>query len=129
MVIKTLYHFVDSNLGAEISSKKRSKQKRWGRGGEASFERWSAWEAGKWHTLGKEGFAWRDQGLGETILINYKINFIQDNCLKLSLHFKSTFHWLLQFLDHTKNAYFSRISFLFNHSSVPWGITLLYFFT
>ena len=33
MVIKTLYHFVDSNLGAEISSKKRSKQKRWAGGG------------------------------------------------------------------------------------------------
>ena len=37
MVIKTLYHFVDSNLGAEISSKKRSKQKMWGGGGGQVF--------------------------------------------------------------------------------------------
>ena len=31
MVIKTVYHFVDSNLGVEIFLKKRGKQKKRGR--------------------------------------------------------------------------------------------------
>ena len=39
MVIKTVYHFVDSNLGVEISSKKRVNRKRGG-----SFGSSSAWE-------------------------------------------------------------------------------------
>ena len=30
MVIETLYHFIDSNLGVEISSKKRGQQKKKG---------------------------------------------------------------------------------------------------
>ena len=30
-------------------------------------------------------------GMGETIQINYKINFIQHSCQRFSLHFKSTF--------------------------------------
>ena len=43
VVIKIVYHFVDSNLGVEIY----------------------AWEGGKWFTFGNEGFSWRIRGREE----------------------------------------------------------------
>ena len=54
MVIKTVY--VDSNLGVEISSKKRGQPKTRARGG--SFRSSSSWERSEQLTIGKEGFAW-----------------------------------------------------------------------
>ena len=42
MIIKTVYHFVDSNLGFEISSKKEGLKEKEG----PSFGRCYAWERG-----------------------------------------------------------------------------------
>ena len=54
-----------------------------------------------------EGRVWLgDQGYGETIQINYKMNFIQDSCQRFSLHFKSTLHWLLQLYCITQKCVF-----------------------
>ena len=51
MVIKTIYHFVDSNLGVEITSKKRVNRKRG-----VSFRSCSPWE-------GANGLPWVMKGL------------------------------------------------------------------
>ena len=81
--------------------------------------------------LGEERVCLGDHELGKTVQINYKMNFIQDNSQKFSLHFKSTFHWLLQVHCTTikMDIYFSRISFSLDHSSVSWDRTFLYFFS
>ena len=60
MVIKTIYHFLDSNLIVEVSSKRGVNRKRGG-----SFGSCSAWEGGKRLTLGKEGFAWGTRNRGK----------------------------------------------------------------
>ena len=65
------------------------------RGGRGSFGSCPAWERANdipWERRVCLG----EQGWGETIQINYKINFIQDSCQRFSLHLKCTFHWLLQ---------------------------------
>ena len=87
MVIKTVNHFVDSKLGVEISSKKEGLT-------EKRVEFWKLLcQGGRQITyLGKGRVSLGDQGLGETIQINYKMNFIQDSCERFSLQFKSTFH-------------------------------------
>ena len=57
MVNKTVYHFVDSNLGVEISSKRRVNRKR-----EGVLEAVLPVRGGKRLTLGKGGFAWGTRG-------------------------------------------------------------------
>ena len=72
--MKTAYHFVDANLGVEISSKSVVKNN------DSVEHVWKVllnvllivllvkfWKMfclreGKWHTLGKEGFAWGNRG-------------------------------------------------------------------
>ena len=71
MVIKTVYSFVDSNLGVETSSKKK---------GGGGFLKLFCLGGGQMTYLG-EGRVWLgDKGYGETIKINYKMNFVQNSC-------------------------------------------------
>ena len=67
MVIKAIYHFVDSNLGVEISSKKWIWQKKRG-----EFWKLFCLGGGKWHTLGKEGFTWGTRGRGKLYRLTIK---------------------------------------------------------
>ena len=83
--------------------KRRVNRKRGG-----SFRGYSAWEGGQMTYLGEGRVCLGDQGYGETIQTDYRMNFIQGCCQRFSPHFKSTLHWL-----HTKNTYFSRISVFF----------------
>ena len=81
--------------------------------------------------LGDGRICLEDQRSRKTIQINYKINFIQCSCQIVSLHFKMTFHRLLQiYCTKQKVSWenFSRLSFSLNYSSVSWDITLLYSF-
>ena len=65
-----------------------------------------AWKGGKLFTLGKEGFAWRTRGKGE-LYRNFPYT--------LKVHSTDCFRSIVSL---TKNAYFSRISFSLDHSSV-----------
>ena len=62
----------------------------------------------RWLTLEK-GVPGEDQGLEETLQLNYKMSFIKDNFWRVCWHFMCTSHWL--FVEHyilnhtTKNAY------------------------
>ena len=58
MVIKTVYHFVDSNLGVKMASKKKLTEK------EGEFWKLFFLGGGERHILGKEGFAWGTTGSG-----------------------------------------------------------------
>ena len=78
VVIKTAYHFVDSNLGVEISSKKRGINRKRG----YSFGSCSGWEGGNDLPWGRKGMP-GGSGVVETIQIKYQMNFIQDSCQKI----------------------------------------------
>ena len=67
MYPKTVYHFVDSNLGVE----KLEKEGLTGKKGK-SFGSCSAWERSKWLTLETEGFAWRTRGRGKLYRLTIK---------------------------------------------------------
>ena len=59
-VIKTVYHFLDSALGVEISQKREVNVKREGEFRNLLYLGW-----GERLTLGKEGFAWGTRGRGK----------------------------------------------------------------
>ena len=100
VVINSVYYFVDSNLGVEILSKKQGLTKK-----EGEFWKLLCLGGCKLLTLGKEGFACWSRGRGN-IQINCKVNFIQDSYRRFSIHFKSTFHWLLKVNCITKKCLF-----------------------
>ena len=108
--------FVDSNLGVERFSKKEGLTEKDGGVLEVVLP-----GRGQMTCFGK-GFAWGTRGRGETIQINYKMNFTQDSCQRFSLHFKSTLRVpstdCFKSTASQKNAYFSRISFSLDHSSM-----------
>ena len=100
MVMKTVYHFVDSNLEVEISSKKSGYQKK-REGGDSEVVLQGRGENDL--PCGRKGLL-GGPWVGGTILINYKMNFIQDSCPRFFLYFKSTFHLLTasSLVHHTK---------------------------
>ena len=61
----------------------------------------------KWLTLGKEEFAWGTRGRGK--LYRLTIKWISSKLSRLSLHFKSTFHWLLQVYCITQKMHISQV--------------------
>ena len=94
-----------------------------------SFRSYSAWEGGQMTYLGEGRVCLGDQGYGETIQTDYRMNFIQGCCQRFSLHFNSTLHWLLQVYCITQKIHISQeLVFSLDHYSVSWDIILLCFF-
>ena len=123
LIINNVYQFDDFSLGLRYSQKREVNRKR-----KVLF--WKLFCLGKGQIiyLEEERLCLGEQDYGDTIRVIYEINFIQGRCQRFSLHFKSTFHWLLHVYSWQKKSYFSRINFSWDHFSVSWDITLLHFF-
>ena len=102
MVIKTVYRFVDFNLGAEIVIWRINRKRR------GEFWKMFCLEGRRMTYLGERRFFLGDQRQGKLYRLTIKWTWSKTSVKDFHLHFKYTFHWLLQVYCITHKMHISQ---------------------